>query len=112
MTTHDININDVGTPDRKDMGLIRRGDIVSFTVGNQPMILCLDFEIFEAEKFEIRTGSTAVRIKPDAPFRPFKYYACRRDDSTVNFTCTDVKREVINKNTDYNGDSGSGSVGM
>lgn len=115
MATHNITIDEEGTPTPKDMGRIEREDIVCFFVGSEPMILCLPVKVFGVERMHIPTGdSAAVRVKPDAHVDRFKYFACALTAETVNSTCEILEDEVNNPtpNSPYKGDSGDGSVGM
>ncbi len=104
MATHNVNLNEKGTPDPRDIGVINRGDIVSFSVGSVNIVLCLPAAVFGAERIEIPAGNTAaVGIKPDARLGFFKYWCC--DAKTINKrTCGEVETESL-------GDPGTGTVG-
>ena len=104
MATHNITINEQGTPTPKHMGRIEREDKVTFSAGTQSIILCVPNTVFEKERIEIAAGDTAaVRVKPYAPHGDFEYWSCNAADAS-GLTCSEITKQ-------RKGDTGSGSVG-
>ena len=104
MATHNITLNEQGAPTpKKIMELIEPGDTLNFSVGSEPIILCMP-NIFETERIEIDAGaSIAVRVNPYASHGDFVYWSCPAADAS-GLTCS----EIADKGK---GDTGGGSVG-
>ncbi|MCH7754717.1 hypothetical protein IH970_06295 [candidate division KSB1 bacterium] len=105
MATHNITINEQGTPTpKKIMDRIEPEDTLDFSAGNESIILCLPVTVFEKERIEIAAGdSISVRVKPYAPHGDFEYWSCNAADAS-GLTCSEITKQ-------RKGDTGSGSVG-
>ena len=102
MATHNITINEQGTPTpKKIMNRIEPEDYLDFSAGNEPIILCLPVTVFEKERIEIAAGDTAaVRVKANAPHRSFEYWSCNAAKAS-GLNCSDIRTKKV-------GDTGGG----
>ena len=103
MATHNITINEQGTP-TPDRLMCQRGDEVTFSTVNRHLIFCLPNTVFEKERIDVIAGdSIVVGVKQYAPHGDFDYWFCNTADAS-GLDCSEITEK-------RKGDMGGGSVG-